>query len=560
MKNEVDSGARMGLVLCIKKRSFSFMLAKRYLNPRRAVLSSFTLISLIGVMLGVLVLVVVMAIYAGLERDVKGRLLGFTPHILVRSPLVPAIDLGEEGGEIAGWQLLARKAAEVKGVSAATAFISDHVILDVGSWQRPVAFRGIDTSDTAQVEGIEKMLDLEEYPESNADLGLDDRAVVSSIVAGQFQLQVGDTMRLYSTRNFESVMQAYRVTEQPVVRQAFPEAWALVTKVLKQDLKQAGDVFEVSEDNLRKAYDALKDIQLKQIREPEKAGVYSILQAMEAGSFMEDKNIFRFSSENQTKLIEAYDALSKTDAAELDGEILKGIKSLVLPKEVRVVGIYAASQMAVTPDLFVPLPLAQDLAGLSGEVQGIALRLEDPYQAEQIAVKLRQHLGSGEYVETWGDQYQAFFNLINQQRVMMYFALSFIVLISAFSMMAVMFTVTIQKRREIGVMKALGAAPGQIVRVFLYQGMLLGVLGAILGIGLGRLVIYFRGSLQEGMRALGFDPFSASLTGFGVLPAHNNPLEQVVIGFMAFLLCSLAAIVPAFFAAQSDAAKSLRNL
>lgn len=536
------------------------MLARRYLNPRRAVLSSFTLISLIGVMLGVLVLVVVMAIYAGLERDVKGRLLGFTPHILVRTPLAPAVDLSGEGGEIAGWQLLAKRAAEVKGVSAATAFVSDHVILDVGSWQRPVAFRGIDTSDAAQVEGIEKMLDLEEYPESNADLGLDDRAVVSSIVAGQFQLQVGDTMRLYSTRNFESVMQAYRVTEQPVVREAFPEAWEMVTKVLKQDLKQVGEGFEVPEDDLGEAYDALKDIHSKQIREPEKSGVYAILKAMEAGSFMEDKKIFRFSSENQTKLIEAYDALSKNDAAELDGEILKGIKSLVLPKEVRVVGIYAASQMAVTPDLFVPLPLAQDLAGLSGEVQGIALRLEDPYQAEQIAVKVRQHLGSGEYVETWGDQYQAFFNLINQQRVMMYFALSFIVLISAFSMMAVMFTVTIQKRREIGVMKALGAAPGQIVRVFLYQGMLLGVLGAILGIGLGRLVIYFRGSLQEGMRALGFDPFSASLTGFGVLPAHNNPVEQVVIGFMAFLLCSLAAIVPAFFAAQSDAAKSLRNL
>jgi lipoprotein-releasing system permease protein len=423
-----------------------------------------------------------------------------------------------------------------------------------------VAFRGIDTGDAAQVEGIEKMLDLEEYPESNADLGLDDRAVVSSIVAGQFQLQVGDTMRLYSTRNFESVMQAYRVTEQPVVRQAFPEAWALVTKVLKEDLKQTGEVFEVSEENLGEAYDALKDIHSKQIREPEKERVYSILQAMEAGDFIEDKNIFRFSSENKTQLMEAYDALLKTDAAEMDGEILKGIKSLVLPKEVRVVGIYAASQMAVTPDLFVPLPLAQDLAGLGGEVQGIALRLEDPYQAEQIAVKVRQHLGSGAYVETWGDQYQAFFNLINQQRVMMYFALSFIVLISAFSMMAVMFTVTIQKRREIGVMKALGAAPGQIVRVFLYQGMLLGVMGAILGIGLGRLVIYFRGSLQEGMRALGFDPFSASLTGFGVLPAHNDPVEQVVIGFMAFLLCSLAAMVPAFFAAQSDAAKSLRNL
>ncbi len=560
MKNEVDSGASMGLGLRIKKRSFSFMLAKRYLNPRRAVLSSFTLISLIGVLLGVLVLVVVMAVYAGLERDVKGRLLGFTPHILVRSPLAPPTDPDAEAPEIPGWQLLAKKAAEVEGVSAATAFVSDNVILDVGSWQKPVAFRGIDTSDTSQVEGIKKMLDLKKYPESSADLGLDDRAVVSSIVAEQFQLKVGDIMRLYSTRNFEGVMQAYRVTEKPVIREAHTEAWEVVTNVLKKDLKQVGESFEVSANKLSEAYDFLNEIQSEQIREPEKDMIHELLKAMENGKLIDDKELFRFSAENQTKLIEAYEALAKTDAAEMDGEILKGIKSLVLPKEVQVIGIYAASQMAVTPDLFVPLPLAQDLAGLNGEVQGIALRLDDPYDAEQVAVKVRRHLGAGEYVETWGDQYQAFFTLINQQRMMMYFALSFIVLISAFSMMAVMFTVTIQKRREIGVMKALGAAPGQIVRVFLYQGMILGVLGAMLGVGLGRLVIYFRGSVQEGMRALGFDPFSASLTGFGVLPAHNNPSEQLVIGLMAFLLCSLAALVPAFFAAQSDAAKSLRNL
>lgn len=560
MKNEVDSRARMGLVLRIKKRSFSFMLAKRYLNPRRAVLSSFTLISLIGVMLGVLVLVVVMAVYAGLERDVKGRLLGFTPHILVRSQLPSAMNPDDEGSGDTGWQVIAKKAAKVKGVSAATAFVADNVILDVGSWQKPVAFRGIDTSDATQIEGIEKMLDIEEYPDSSADLGMDDRAVVSSIIAEQFQLQVGDTMRLYSTRNFESVMQAYRVTEQPVVREAYSDEWAVVTKVLKQDLKQVVDGFEVSAENLIEAYKQLEKIHDEPIREPEHEMIYDLLKAMEKRVHTENDKVFSFSSDNKTKLIGAYEALSKSDAAEMDGEILKSIKSLVLPKEVQVVGIYAASQMAVTPDLFVPLPLAQDLAGLNGEVQGIALRLDDPYQAEEVAMKVRQNLGAGEYVQTWGDQYQAFFNLINQQRVMMYFALSFIVLISAFSMMAVMFTVTIQKRREIGVMKALGAAPGQIVRVFLYQGMLLGVLGAILGVGLGRVVIHFRGSVQEGMRALGFDPFSASLTGFGVLPAHNDPVEQLVIGFMAFVLCSLAALVPAFFAAQSDAAKSLRNL
>ncbi len=560
MKNEVDSGVRMGLGLHIKKRSFSFMLAKRYLNPRRAVLSSFTLISLIGVLLGVLVLVVVMAVYAGLERDVKGRLLGFTPHILVRTSLAPPADPDAEGTDVSGWQSLARKAAEVKGVSAATAFVSDNVILDVGSWQKPVAFRGIDTSDITQVDGVKKMLDMKNFPDSSADLGLDDRAVVSSVIAEQFQLRVGDTMRLYSTRNFEGVMDAYRVTEKPVVREAYAESWSVVTKILKEEMKQVGESFEVPAEKFSEAYDLLRGIQSEPIREPENNMIHELLKAMESSELVEDKKLFRISAENRTKLIDIYEALAKTDAAEMDGEILKGIKSLVLPKEVQVIGIYSASQMAVTPDLFVPLPLAQDLAGLNDEVQGIALRLDDPYQAEQVAIMVRQHLGSGEYVETWGDQYQAFFTLINQQRVMMYFALSFIVLISAFSMMAVMFTVTIQKRREIGVMKALGAAPGQIVRVFLYQGMILGISGALLGVGLGRLVIHFRGGVQEGMRVLGFDPFSASLTGFVVLPAHNNPGEQAVIGLMAFVLCSLAALVPAFFAAQSDAAKSLRNL
>jgi lipoprotein-releasing system permease protein len=82
------------------------MLARRYLNPRRAVLSSFTLISLIGVLLGVLVLVVVMAVFAGLERDVKGRLLGFTPHILVKTtqPALP-----EEIEDAPPWQDLAKE-------------------------------------------------------------------------------------------------------------------------------------------------------------------------------------------------------------------------------------------------------------------------------------------------------------------------------------------------------------------------------------------------------------------------------------------------------------------
>lgn len=520
-------------------------------------LSSFTLISLIGVLLGVLVLVVVMAVYAGLERDVKGRLLGFTPHILMR-------ENGATGG-LVEWADAVETAKGLPQVQSATAFVSDNVIIDVGSWQRPVLFRGVDATDPSQVNGIAAMLDKENHPGSTADLGLDDRVVISSLIAEQFGVAVGDKIRLYSTRNFEAVMDAYKSTENPPIRLRYEADW----KAIRTDLVAGWQVAEVAAGDgqhefaiepLIKIYNGLEAFLTDDLRAPELEMLENLLIALEQSEKDEEKAVYRFTAEAKAKIDEAFAALDAADTEKLDAETLKGLKNIVLPKDAEIAGVYLASQMAVTPDLFVPLPLAQDLAGLGDAVQGIAIRLDDPYAAEQVAAAGRVALGANWDLVTWGDQYQAFFALINQQRVMMYFALSFIVLVSAFSMMAVMFTVTIQKRREIGVMKALGAAPGQIVRVFLYQGMILGVLGALLGVGLGRLVIHFRGPIQGVFREMGFDPFSSSFTGFGILPAHNDPVEQAVIGVMAFVLCSLAALVPAFFAARSDAAKSLRNL
>ncbi len=506
-------------------------------------------------MLGVLVLVVVMAVYAGLERNVKERLLGFTPHILLSE------DAGYSGEpKLLDWRATAQRAKALPHVLAATAFVSDNVIVDVESWQRPVLFHGVDGSDPAQVSGIEKMLDLANFPTSKADLGIDDRVIISSILATQLHLTVGDKIRLYSTRNFQGVMDAYKATENPPLRKTFAVPWeSATTAILKgwvADQEKSTLTFQL----YRSAYSQLEALLAEKIRAPELDLLSKILTTMDVSEKDEGAEVFRFTSDGKSEIVSLISQLNSTDPEKMDGETLKGLKSVVLPKEAEIIGIYQASQMAVTPDLFVPLPLAQDLAGLSEAVQGISLRLDDPYRAEQVAAESRTLLGSGWKLVTWGDQFSNFFALINQQRVMMYFALSFIVLVSAFSMMAVMFTVTIQKRREIGVMKALGAAPGQIVRVFLYQGMLLGLLGAILGVALGRLVIHFRGAVQVIFRNLGFDPFAANFTGFDTLPAHNDPAEQAIIALMAFILCSLAALVPAFFAARSDAAKSLRNL
>ena len=514
-------------------------------------------------MLGVTVLVVVMAVYSGLERNVKERLLGYTPHVLLNHP---DGDLGD--GRMTDWAAAAERAKMLRFVESATPYVSDYVLIDVASAQRPVLFRGIDTSDGAQVEGISKMLDLKNYPGSSADLGLDDRAVISSILAKSLGLGIGDKIRLYSTRNFEEVMKVYKSTENPPLRESYAADWKAVAATLTNAWKPDGDKFILPIQEWRDSYEIILKFLDEPIRKPEIALLTDIWEAMDKSEKLTDpadpdntdKGSFRFDAEGKAKIEAAVAAIESADKDKMDAETFKSLKNIILPREAEVIGVYQASQMAVTPDVFVPLHLAQGLAGLGDSVQGIALRLSDPYLAESFKVEAQRALGPEWSLVTWGEQARDFFRLIEQQRAMMYFVLSMIVVISAFSMMAVMFTITIQKRREIGVMKALGAAPGQIVRVFLYQGMILGTLGAILGVGMGRVVIHFRGALQVVLRRFGFDPFTASFTGFDTLPAHNNPKEQVAFAIMAFILCSLAALVPAYFAARSDAAKSLRNL
>ncbi|OYV05380.1 MAG: hypothetical protein CFE26_11920, partial [Verrucomicrobiales bacterium VVV1] len=291
------------------RRSFSFLLARRYLNPRRAVLSSFTLISLIGVLLGVLVLVVVMAVYAGLERDVKGRLLGFTPHILMR--------LHPEGGQlgpVADWREPAEQMAKVPGVKSATPFVADNVIVDIDSFQRPVLFYGVETSDASQVEGITKMLDVDHYPGSTADMGLDDRVVISSTLADQLNIRLGEVLRLYSTRNFDGVMQAYKSIEKPPIREAFKESWTKVNELLAKGWKQEGGKEILTIETVQDCGDRLDGIEKQRIREPERELIVNILQALQSGDVDEKAGVCRFEPEVRKDLEGWLTDLSKTDA------------------------------------------------------------------------------------------------------------------------------------------------------------------------------------------------------------------------------------------------------
>ena len=117
--------------------NFSRLLAGRYLNPARSHVSAITLISLVGVMLGVAVLIVVLSIHAGFEREVKKLLLGFAPHVEVQ----------ELNGMVRDWDALEAQLNQVEGVLGSYALLQDIVLVDAPGYRKPVAFRAIDTKD-----------------------------------------------------------------------------------------------------------------------------------------------------------------------------------------------------------------------------------------------------------------------------------------------------------------------------------------------------------------------------------------------------------------------------
>jgi lipoprotein-releasing system permease protein len=145
------------------------------------------------------------------------------------------------------------------------------------------------------------------------------------------------------------------------------------------------------------------------------------------------------------------------------------------------------------------------------------------------------------------------------ERNTMFVILFFIVIVAAFCVMNTLITVTVQKRRDIGIMKALGASPAQIVWVFLGQGMIVGIFGNLTGIGLGMAVVRWRNEFKEWLAgALGIEIFPPSIYQFSQIPAEVVPRDMAIICIGAFVICALAALAPAWAAARLDPVKALR--
>ena len=256
------------------------------------------------------------------------------------------------------------------------------------------------------------------------------------------------------------------------------------------------------------------------------------------------------------------DGIKKLENAKGDEEkkAIGELRDVILPKELTVTGIFETGQYLHDSEfLLVPIYVGQELYGLGDALHGITVKTDNPYSAERVKQTIEEFLEPPEFAQTWIDMNHQFFEAVRLERTVMFFLLFFIVVVAAFGIMSTLITVTVQKRREIGIVKALGANISQIIWIFLGQGTVVGLFGTLTGLGLGMTLIRYRNEFSRLLAStLHIEIFPREVYQFSEIPAQVVPQDVWIICLSAFLICSLAALIPAYFAARLDPVKALR--
>jgi len=434
--------------------SAPLFLALRYLRPTRSFISVITVISMLGVMLGVGVLVFVMSVFSGWQREFRQMLIGFEPHAMVQ-PL-SAHEGEPDGPKPVDWRELRKTLAQRPEVVSAVPVAEGVVVVENSGNLQGVSVIGMaDDKDNALLQKLKK-----------------------HIKQGQFDLQ-GDTI-------------------------------ILSDKFAKEIGAKIGDTLVVH------AADSVNQF-IRQVREiPEDA--------------------------EEKKRSEVLDSVT------------------VLSKDLTLVATLRADTAG--PRGYVPLHVAQEFFNLDSDVSGIELELKDPDNVERVMNKIYL---SGVLPESWGyrtwiQEHGMMLESVENQRTMMWFLLLFIMLVASICVMNTTITVTVKKRREIGILTALGTRAWQIIAIFVAQAGIVALVGVAAGLAGGFFVLGIRNWLRDQIANIsGRDIFPQDIYFLSSIPAHTNPSDLLTICATAVALCLMAALVPSWFAARVDPAVALRD-
>jgi lipoprotein-releasing system permease protein len=223
-----------------------------------------------------------------------------------------------------------------------------------------------------------------------------------------------------------------------------------------------------------------------------------------------------------------------------------------IAKQFRVIGLFEAGFDQYDSKLvYTDLYEAQTFYEQGDSVTGIEMKVDDIDHARAIAREIDHLLGNGIYhTMDWKELNHGLFTALFIQQLGMSFVLGLIVVVAAFTVVATLIMVVLDKKKEIAVLKAIGAKDDAILRVFLYQGAIIGLLGTTAGLFLGFVCC-------KGLLAYGF-PLDPKVYFISRLPVNVRPDEFIITGVLSMVICLVATIFPSLYAARLRPSDGLR--